>query len=75
MVKGIKNVTKPLQPVIETLQAEVPIVSDLSKLVGEGPVTMLDLLEAVSGNDLSLVRSVLQLVRFVNALPSDSAGS
>ena len=74
MVKGIQNVTKPLQPVIETLQAEVPIVSDLSKLVGEGPVTMLDLLEAVSGNDLSLVRSVLQLVRFVNALPSDSAG-
>ena len=49
MVKGIQNVTKPLQPVIETLQAEVPIVSDLSKLVGEGPVTMLDLLEAVSG--------------------------
>ena len=74
MVKGIQNVTKPLQPVIETLQAEVPIVSDLSKLVGEGPVTMLDLLEAVSGNDLSLVRSVLQLVRFINALPNDSAG-
>ena len=74
IVKDIQNITKPLQPVIETLQAEVPIVSDLSKLVGEGPVTMLDLLEAVSGNDLSLVRSVLQLVRFINALPTDSAG-
>jgi Ca2+-binding RTX toxin-like protein len=74
IVKDIQNITKPLQPVIETLQAEVPIVSDLSKLVGEGPVTMLDLLEAISGNDLSLVRSVLQLVRFINALPTDSAG-
>ena len=74
IVKDIQNITKPLQPVIETLQAEVPIVSDLSKLVGEGPVTMLDLLEAVSGNDLSLVRSVLQLVRFINALPTDNAG-
>ena len=37
MVKGIKNVTKPLKPVIETLQGEVPIISDLRKLVGEGP--------------------------------------
>jgi Ca2+-binding RTX toxin-like protein len=74
MVKGIQNVTKPLQPVIETLQAEVPIVSDLSKLVGEGPVTFLDLLEELSGNDLSMVRSVLQLIRFVNNLPTDSSG-
>lgn len=74
MVKGIQNVTKPLQPVIETLQAEVPIVSDLSKLVGEGPVTFLDLLEVVAGNDLSMVRSILQLVRFVNNLPADSTG-
>ncbi|HEX7222295.1 MAG TPA: calcium-binding protein, partial [Candidatus Limnocylindrales bacterium] len=73
-VKGIQHVTKPLQPVIETLQGEVPIVSDLSKLVGEGPVTMLDLLEAISDNDLSAVRSILQLIRFVNALPTDNSG-
>ena len=58
-------------PVVETLQGEVPIISDLSKLVGEGPVTVLDVLEAVSGNDLSLLRSILQFVRFVNTMPSD----
>ena len=53
------------------LQGEIPIISDLSKLVGEGPVTVLDVLEAVSGNDLSLLRSILQFVRFVNSLPTD----
>ena len=56
-------------PVVELLQGEVPIISDLSKLVGEGPVTVLDVLEAISGNDLSLLRSILQFVRFVNTHP------
>ena len=56
-------------PVVELIQGEVPIISDLSKLVGEGPVTVLDVLEAVSGNDLSLLRSILQFVQFVNTIP------
>ena len=71
IVKQVKKITGPLMPVVETLQGEVPIISDLSKLVGDGPVTVLDVLEAVSGNDLSLLRSILQFVRFVNTLPSD----
>ena len=54
------------------IQGEVPIISDLSKLVGQGPVTVLDLLEAISGNDLSLLRSILQMIKFVNSLPTDA---
>ncbi len=73
IVKQVKKITGPLMPVVETLQGEIPIISDLSKLVGEGPVTVLDVLEAVSGNDLSMLRSILQFVRFVNTLPSDGA--
>jgi len=68
---SVKNITKPLQPVIEFLQAPLPVISDISEAVGQGPVTPLDLLEAVSGNDLSLVRSVIQFVNFVNTLPTD----
>ena len=68
---SVKNVTKPLQPVIEFLQAPIPVISDISEAVGQGPVTPLDLLEAVAGNDLSLVRSILQFVNFVNTLPTD----
>ena len=71
IVKQVKKVTGPLMPVVETLQGEIPIISDLSKLVGDGPVTVLDVLEEVSGNDLSLLRSILQFVRFANTLPSD----
>ncbi|HSL11509.1 MAG TPA: calcium-binding protein [Actinomycetota bacterium] len=71
IVKQIKNVTNPLMPVVELLQGEIPIISDLSKLLGKGPVTVLDVLEAISGNDLSLLRSILQFVKFVNSLPTD----
>ena len=73
MIKQVKDVTNPLMPVVELLQGEVPIISDLSKLIGQGPVTVLDVLEAISGNDLSLMRSILQMIKFVNALPSDGA--
>ncbi|MDQ3176375.1 MAG: hypothetical protein M3Q72_02360 [Actinomycetota bacterium] len=71
IVKQVKKITGPLMPVVELVQGEIPIISDLSKLVGEGPVTVLDVLEAVSGNDLSLLRSILQFVRFVNTMPGD----
>ena len=70
MIKQVKDVTNPLMPVVEMIQGEVPIISDLSKLVGQGPVTVLDLLEAISGNDLSLMRSILQMIKFVNSLPT-----
>ena len=73
MIKQVKDVTNPLMPVVELLQGEVPIISDLSKLIGQGPVTVLDVLEAISGNDLSLMRSILQMIKFVNALPADGA--
>jgi Ca2+-binding RTX toxin-like protein len=71
IIKQVKEITNPLMPVVEMLQGEVPIVSDLSKLIGQGPVTVLDLLEAISGNDLSLMRSILQMIKFVNSLPGD----
>ena len=73
MIKQVKEVTNPLMPVVEMIQGEVPIISDLSKLVGQGPVTVLDLLEAISGNDLSLMRSILQMIQFVNSLPTDAS--
>jgi len=71
IVKQVKKITGPLMPVVELLQGEIPIISDLSKLIGEGPVTVLDVLEEVSGNDLSLLRSILQFIQFVNNIPDD----
>ncbi|MDQ3620579.1 MAG: calcium-binding protein [Actinomycetota bacterium] len=68
----VKRLTGPLQPVIDTLRAPIPVVSDLSKLVGGPPITMIGLMEAVSGQDLSLVKSVIAFLDFVNNMPSDS---
>ena len=70
IAKSVQNITKPLQPVIQFLQAPLPVISDISEAVGQGPVTPLDLLEALSENDLSLVRSIIQFVNFVNTLPT-----
>ena len=56
---------------IQFLQSPLPVISDISEAVGQGPVTPLDLLEALSGNDLSLLRSLIQFVNFVNSLPSN----
>ena len=36
IVKQVKKITGPLMPVVEMLQGEVPIISDLSKLSARG---------------------------------------
>ena len=71
IAQSVQNITKPLQPVVQFLQAPLPVISDISEAVGQGAVTPLDLLEALADNDLSLVRSVIQFVNFVNALPKN----
>lgn len=68
----IRNITSPLKPFVDTLQAEVPVVSDLAKLVGADPVTLISLMEAVSGSDLDVIRSIIAFLDFVNNLPSDA---
>ena len=71
VVQRVRKVTSPLEPIVDFVQAEVPILTQLAELVGEDPVTVLSLLEAVSENDLSLVDSVLQFVSLANDLPTD----
>ena len=70
----IKRVTSPFRPIVDTLQAPLPVLSQLAALVGKPPVTLISLLEAVSGADLSLVKSFLSVIQFINALPPDSGG-
>jgi Ca2+-binding RTX toxin-like protein len=68
----IKNITSPLKPFVDTLQAEVPVVSDLAKLVGADPVTLISLMEVATGSDLDVIRSLIAFLDFVNNLPSDA---
>ncbi|MFP5488586.1 MAG: hypothetical protein ACLGHQ_09810, partial [Acidimicrobiia bacterium] len=70
ILKEVRRFTGPFQPVIDTLTAPIPVVSDLAELVGQPPVTLLGLMELISGNDLSLIQSIAAFISFVNNAPT-----
>jgi Ca2+-binding RTX toxin-like protein len=71
IAQQIKSVTSPLKPVIDTLQTPIPVVSDLAALVGQPPVTLIGLAEAVTdgSNNLDMVKSVIAFIQFANDFP------
>ena len=62
----VRKITGPFKPIIDTLTAPIPVVSDLAALVGQPPVTLLGLMEVISGNDLSLIQSMAAFISFIN---------
>jgi hypothetical protein len=74
LVEDVQDFTRPLQPPIDALSAPVPVINDLSQALGQGPVSMLTMLETVSGNDLTLLKRLGGFVSFVNNLPADDQG-
>ncbi len=75
VLSEVQKYTKPLQPIIDTLQAPIPGVSQLAELVGADPITLLDLMEAISGSDLTLIRRLLDVITFANSIPTVSPGN
>jgi Ca2+-binding RTX toxin-like protein len=73
MVEEVQQYTKPFQPVIDTITAPIPVISDLSEAVGGGEVTLLSLLEAVADNDLSMIERIADFITFFNNIPADQA--
>ncbi|MHB8576996.1 MAG: calcium-binding protein, partial [Dehalococcoidia bacterium] len=71
----IQDFTHPIQPVIDTISQPLPVISDLSELIGGPPVTLLTLLAAaVPPNDLELIYRVINLIQFINAIPIPQQG-
>ena len=68
IAKEIKRLTGPLQPVIQTLRSPIPVVSDIAEAVGLDPITFIDLMEAATGADLSLVESVMAFIDFARRI-------
>ena len=64
-----RKVTSPLQPVIDTLVAPLPVVSDLSRLGGGGPVSLLTLAE-LAGANTTMISRLIGFVQFVNTIPA-----
>lgn len=74
IIQEIKKVTDPLDPVIKTLYAPIPVLSDLSHLVGGDDVTMVSIAKAFStiagGPDLTFVDRITQVIQIIHDLPA-----
>ncbi len=76
VVKEMKRVTGPLQPVMDTLYAPIPVLSDLSRMAGGGDVTLMTLAKSFStlagGPKLDFVDTIKSVIEFINRLPTCS---
>jgi Ca2+-binding RTX toxin-like protein len=74
IVNKIKQITGPLDPIIKTLYAPIPVLSDLSHLVGGDDVTLISIAKAFStiagGPDLKFIDTIVAVVNFINHFPT-----
>ncbi|MGN6754643.1 MAG: calcium-binding protein [Intrasporangium sp.] len=79
VLNKVKSVTGPLQPVIDTLYAPLPVLSDLSKLAGGDDVSLITLGKSFNtlagGPDLAFVDKLLALTKLINDLPTCGGGT
>lgn len=62
----------PLNPVVDQLAKPIPVVTNLSELVGQGPVSLLTLLQK-KNTPINLIVNLLQLQNLVAGGPQDGA--
>ncbi len=78
IVKEVKRVTGPITPVMDTLYAPIPVLSDLSKMAGGDDVTLVTLAKTFNtlagGPSLEFVDTVKAIIDFINRLPTCGAG-
>ncbi len=78
IVKEVKRVTGPIQPVMDTLYAPIPVLSDLSKMAGGDDVTLVTLAKTFNtladGPSLDFVDTVKAVIDFINHLPTCGSG-
>lgn len=79
IVKQVVDIFKPVQPILDTIEAPIPVISDLSRAVGGGDVTIRSLAVAFStlagGPDIEPFLEVLANIRtLVKALSGDCGG-
>ncbi|MET0928946.1 MAG: hypothetical protein ABWX74_05480 [Aeromicrobium sp.] len=64
--------TAPLNPVVDTLAKPIPVVTNLSELVGQGPVSLLTLLQKNS-TPINLIVNLLQMQSIAAAEPEGAS--
>ncbi len=65
--KGLQKYLQPLQPIFDFLQSKIPVVSDLSEFVGNGPITVQWLIDHF-GSGLSSVTDFIDMLGKVKGI-------
>jgi Ca2+-binding RTX toxin-like protein len=69
IVADIISTLKPVQPILDTISAPIPVLSDLSHLVGGGDVTLVTLASAFGGGS-ETVAAVVQVIKTIKQISS-----
>ncbi|KAA1378225.1 calcium-binding protein [Aeromicrobium fastidiosum] len=64
--------TAPLNPVVEQLSKPIPVVTNLSELVGQGPTSLLTLLQK-KNTPINLIVNLLQMQNVIAGEPDEKA--
>jgi uncharacterized repeat protein (TIGR01451 family) len=62
IIAKVEEFIKPIEPLVQFLESEVPGISDLSKAVGNGPIKVMDLVKALDPGDFDTAAEVLRIV-------------
>ncbi len=68
IVSTVKEITDPLQPLIDVITAPIPVLSDLGP-----PITLLDIAAAFGEVDPGLIYSIADIISLINRIPDPSA--
>jgi len=69
IVKKVKEVTEPFQPIIDVITAPIPVISDLAG----SPVTLLDIAASFGHVDPGMIYAVADIIDLVNSIPDPGA--
>ncbi|MBW4443333.1 MAG: DUF4347 domain-containing protein [Plectolyngbya sp. WJT66-NPBG17] len=72
LLQNVNEYLKPIRPVLDLLEKELPGISDLSKLVGRGPVTFIDAIK-LFGSGGATIAKWLTIVRSIDSFIQESA--
>ncbi|MEP0919876.1 DUF4347 domain-containing protein [Leptolyngbya sp. DQ-M1] len=72
LLQSVNEYLKPIRPVLDLLEKELPGISDLSKLVGQGPVTFIDAI-ALFGSGGATIARWINIVRSIDSFIQESA--
>ncbi len=71
IVAKVKEITEPLQPIIDVITAPIPVLSDLGP-----PISLLDIASAFGSVDARMIQSIADIISLINRIPDPaSAGS